>query len=103
VDSGQFDINNICCPSCHNNTLVLTGLALLPQREVMEEGIITEQTPGEYKDGSFDLQQIDCLNCNTKFIIRDHELFRMELEISALRKKLAVKEGHPPEGSDYVN
>ncbi len=64
--------------------------------------MVTAQIEGLYEDGAFDLQRIDCMNCNTQFIIKDHNLFQLELENNELKQKLAAKEGRPPEGG-WVN
>ena len=95
VDGDKIDGVDIRCPSCGNNTLVLTGQAQLPQREFMESGIITMRLQGLYEDGSFDLQEIDCPQCKTKFLIKDHEQYRLEREIEELRKQLAIRKGKP--------
>lgn len=102
MDGGQLNLTDIRCPSCGTNTLVLSGQSLVPQREIVENGVTTDVTLGEYADGAFNLQRIDCMNCNTQFIIKDHALFRLEQENHELRQKLAAHEGRPPDGG-YVN
>lgn len=97
-----MNVTDIRCPNCGNNTLVLSGKSITSQREIVENGIVTDQTVGRFEDGAFDLEQIDCLNCNTQFIIKDHKLFQLEQENHELRQKLAAHEGKPPDGG-YVN
>jgi DNA-directed RNA polymerase subunit RPC12/RpoP len=97
VDGDKINELDIRCPSCGNNTLVLTGQAQLPQREVMESGVITMRLHGLYEEGSFDLQEIDCPQCKTKFIIKDHNLYKLEQENEELRKQLASRGGKPLE------
>ena len=96
VDGDKINELDIRCPSCSNNTLlVLTGQAQLLQREIMESGIVTFQIQGLQEEGSFDLQEIDCPQCKTKFIIKDHVLYKLEIENEELRKQLASRRGKP--------
>jgi len=95
VDADKINELDIRCPNCGNNTLVLTGQTQIPQREIMESGVVTLQLQGLFEEGSFDLQEIDCPQCKTKFIIKDHVLYRLEAENEELRKQLAIRGGKP--------
>jgi DNA-directed RNA polymerase subunit RPC12/RpoP len=103
VDGDRINSLDIRCPSCGNNTLVLTGQAQIPQREFMEAGIVTMQLQGLYEEGSFDLQEIDCPQCETKFIIKDHMLYRLEVENDKLRKQLARQKATEPVDVEKVH
>ncbi len=92
IDCDVLNVQDIRCPNCKNNTLVLSGHEKIPQKEIMEEGIITSQLPGSYEDGSFDLEKIDCLSCNTEFIVKDHVMYQLEKENLELKRILSVKE-----------
>lgn len=96
IDGGTLDVMNIVCPGCGKNTLVLSGQATIPQKEIMENGEITDRLPGLYEDGAFDLQQIDCMSCNTQYLIKDHRLFILEKEVEALRKWVEQHKGKQP-------
>jgi hypothetical protein len=99
VDSNILDPNNIKCPKCKSDTLLLVGQSQVPQRNIMENGIITKEMPGEYEDGSFDLEEINCLTCNTKFIVHSHDLFRLEKENLELARRAGIKDSI----NKYVN
>jgi ribosomal protein S27E len=101
VDENILNIQDIRCPNCKNNTLVLSGYEKIPQKEIMEAGIITSQLPGSYEDGAFDLEKIDCLSCNTEFIIKDHTMYQLEKENLELKKLLSVKDNKP--GKIWIN
>ena len=91
IDGDKINEVDIRCPNCGNNTLVLTGQSQLPQKEILESGVVTMRIQGMYHEGSFDLQEIDCPTCRTKFIVKDHVLYRLEVENEELRKQLARK------------
>jgi hypothetical protein len=71
-------------------------------REVMEDGVITRQITDENDLGAFDISRLDCLACSKTFLIRDAELFRLEMENMNLRTQL----GKPvvvSMGSSFLN
>jgi hypothetical protein len=93
ISSNSFNPCDFKCPRCQQKTMILKGKSELPQREFMENGVVTESQIGDYLEGSFNIETIDCLTCNVQFIIKDHELYELELENAALKKKLEAKKG----------
>lgn len=91
VDSISINPNEVKCPKCGNNSLVLVGQAQIPQRDIIENGIVTATLAGKYEEGSFSVEEIDCLFCNIKFIVKDHDLFILEKENASLKNKLLIK------------
>lgn len=87
IDASILDPNDLRCPRCQGNTLVLSGQAQMPQREVMEKGTITAQIPTT-EGGSFNVEQIDCLPCNVRFEVREPKLFQLERENLNLKDEI---------------
>jgi hypothetical protein len=80
LDASLLNPADLRCPRCKGNTLVLTGQAQIPQREIMENGVMTHHTSNAEAGGSFDVERIDCLPCNVTFMVRDPKLFQLERE-----------------------
>ena len=93
IDGDTLNVLDLRCPGCKNNTLVLSGQAMLPQKEIMEAGKIVDQIVGDYEDGAFDLERIDCLSCNTQYIIKDRKILSLETENANLKQRLNDAEG----------
>lgn len=89
VDASIFDPSDLRCPKCNGNTLVLTGQAQLPQREIRENGETVDRQTRPENEGSFDIDRIDCLPCNNTYLLRSPKLYLLEAENLSLKYKVA--------------
>jgi transposase-like protein len=103
IDGSLLDPADIRCPQCKKNTIVCSGQSQIASREVWEEGVVTSQTSDATSGGAFDIQRIDCLNCNKTFLLRNPELFQLEREnlklkqkVTDLQRELIERGGAPP-------
>ena len=102
VDGARLDPADIRCPQCKKNTIVCSGQSQVPSREIWEDGVVVSQE-NDATRSSFDIERIDCLNCNKTFILRNPELFQLEREnlglkrqITTLQRDLEDRGGAPP-------
>jgi hypothetical protein len=90
IDASILDPQDIRCPRCKGNTLVLTGQAQVPQREIMEAGEITDRQVNLDAGGTFEVERIDCLPCNVTYLLREPKLFQLERENLDLKHQVNV-------------
>lgn len=88
IDASRFDPQDIRCPRCQGNTLILSGQAQLPQREVMVDGVVTDRINNPEAGGSFDVERIDCLPCTITYLLREPKLFILERENLELKHQV---------------
>jgi hypothetical protein len=89
INVTALDPMDMRCPTCHTNTLVLSGQAQLAQREVMENGVVVSRVlTNPSANGTFDVTRLDCVNCSTTFHIRNAEVFRLEAENLELKSRI---------------
>ena len=93
LDASVVDPSDIRCPRCRGNTLVLTGLAQMPQQGIMEGGVIVERLSNPEAGGTFDIERIDCVSCTITYLIRAPKLFQLERENLKLTHKVEDLQG----------
>ncbi len=89
LDASHVDPADLRCPKCFSNTLVLSGHAEMPQREIHEDGQLVHREFNHEAQSSFDIERIDCVHCAVTYILRDPKLFALERENLNLRTELA--------------
>jgi hypothetical protein len=104
VSAEDINVAAIQCPreSCHSNTLMLYGTAQITRTEVMENGQVTDVRLEE-ETHAFEIDQIECLKCNTRWHLKTREVIALEQRNEILREIIIRETGKDPYGMGPVN
>jgi DNA-directed RNA polymerase subunit RPC12/RpoP len=102
VNAADIDPNSIRCPRCKGDTLILKGNSQIAREEVMEKGeIISVNTNAD--SHAFELEVIECMPCDRRFIIKTREVFQLEQSNESLRQLVIEATGKDPYGLGRPN
>lgn len=80
INAATLNPEDLRCPHCEGNTLVLTGKTQVNSREVMANGVVVDRTVEPEETGGFDVTRIDCVPCSRTMHVRDPRVFELEKE-----------------------
>ena len=114
IDGADLNPADLRCPKCKGNTLVLSGQAQVPQREIWENGVVVAMHSTPEQGGSFDIERMDCVPCQRTYFVRNPRVFELERENldlqnqnNLLRQELVERGGNPGgdqgAGLGYIN
>lgn len=83
------------CPRCQSNTLVLYGNGQVSRVETLENGTLTHVRVDE-SSHTFEIETIECMACETRWHIKTREVTELERRNEELRQLVISTTGHDP-------
>lgn len=104
VHADNINAENLRCPreTCRSATLILHGTAQILRTEVLENGQVTDVRLDEASH-AFEVDVIECLQCNTRWHVKTREIAELERRNEILRQIVIQETGDDPYGMGVPN
>ena len=91
----NIDGDHVVCPGCGSATLILYGASMMERTETQENGQSVHVELNE-KSHAFEIEQIECYVCNTRWHVKTNEVALLEQRNEELRQLVIRATGQDP-------